>query len=823
MLACLVPGCSHGGTDLASTGEPPQYEMKTGAAVAVLETVVPESEAFLLHGTVPVPQGFLFPDDTGTSLAVLDWDGRPVTTQVETVSRYPSPSQGADVVEVLARVHLPFGAAPGERWSYVITALETPVPKPQPTTEGVEALVAVTASLPASVVSLLADPDAVVITSRDVFGHEYRHSLLEDGTDPELRKYGYNATQVRTYGAMLPVAPVPGPSGTHPHLFGVHGYLTTLREESVVLLDLRIHNGFANTDPASDVDDVVGDVYFDTVDVSVPTGWSLVQAFVDPGSGAPSGAGDESVYPLVAPTGDGTMHVFPLGGQMIRRLALCPTGEESRARELLEQEGLAFAVPGVDELSGQDTWAWSSPITARFGIQGIRLPSLEHADHQAIRGQLAAGFLGLLTHFEAGTGIGTYPLQEGRLGWAHPYGVAYGGMTGGNEIHLFEGVDVVQARSVEGYRHYQLLHRMHTDRQPNVLYRSDGDHASLWDWYVENGEQSYVPLIFYMKYLNGPDPIGVSTPPTFQAEAAADQGLVPDYQSTLLSFEPHDLQHLIRYTRSPKALVWIGNDSLAKDDLMAQAELVRLTYHPFYSDPYGNKVITGMREDISQTELNPGGAVDFGRGEGWATDTRVAAYAVASEAWRQLEYPMLETMVEMLDRGQVPCTGHIMAFWSEKILDGNYRVAQSYETSIVDNALRGVLETVFRGRSATMTALTESVLRDAYYGFISPTAWSSFADGPIEQYAVAPVDNTSTPFCSLAQVPADGQSADSNKYQTWCTLGFAHDLTGDPIFLSKAAEMIGGDLLTELLADGVDNIQNRAALLSVVQELNGLL
>jgi hypothetical protein len=184
---------------------------------------------------------------------------------------------------------------------------------------------------------------------------------------------------------------------------------------------------------------------------------------------------------------------------------------------------------------------------------------------------------------------------------------------------------------------------------------------------------------------------------------------------------------------------------------------------------------------------------------------------------------MLETLASMLSAGQVDCNGHIMAFVSPKILNGKYRVAQAYETSIVDNSIRGLLETAFRGRSAAMTALTEDVLEANYYGFISPTAWNSAYGGPVEQYAVAPPQDLSEPYCSVSQQPLDGQAPGANHYQTWCTLGFAYDLTKDPIFLSKAAEMAGGDLLEELTSKGINNIQNRAALLAVVQELNGLL
>ena len=47
----------------------------------------------------------------------------------------------------------------------------------------------------------------------------------------------------------------------------------------------------------------------------------------------------------------------------------------------------------------------------------------------------------LLGHLQDGTGVGDYPLASGVLGWGHPYGVSYGGMTGGEDITMTIGAD----------------------------------------------------------------------------------------------------------------------------------------------------------------------------------------------------------------------------------------------------------------------------------------------------------------------------------------------------------------------------------------------
>lgn len=790
--------------------------------VARLETAAPTGTTFRLHGTVPVPPGTLMPEAPTTDLAIVDSDGQAVLTQIEIVSRYANENQGADVIEVIATVTRPSNASPGDRLRYDLCRLSTPVGQSPTPDADIDVLTSGETPLHPKVAALLANPYSMGFRSHDVFGNTYIHLPLEDRHTTKVLRHGPEVTQVRSHNVMWAANYSQGATGALPHLFGMHSYFTTMRDSPVVLFDLRIHNGFANTIENGPMDDVLNDVYFDGIDLGIPPGWSVVQAFSDPGFGAPHAESGYRVFPIVAGNEGGKLHVMKMGGQMVRRMALCPVGEEAEARRVLEQEGLAFALDGVDAETGTRHWSWSNPETARFLPQNMPLPSLQHVGLGYLRSVHSAELNTMVTEFAGGGVQQPFPLMAGKLGWAHPSGVSYGGATGGTEIHLFEGIDVVQSASLDGYRKLQLVHRAHTDRQPNVMYRRDGEHASLWDWYVEAGEDSFVPLTFYMKLINGNDPIGVFTPPKLHVDAVAELDMAADYTQELLGYQAHDLQHLIRYTRAPKALAWIGNDKLAIDDLFAQTELVRLSYHPFFSNPYGSMTVTGMRADITQSELNPGGAVDFGRGEGWATDTRSAAYALASDEWRERELPMLKDTVDMLARAQT-CNGQIMGSYSSKIFDGNWRSAQAYETSIVDNAIRGLLETALRGKSAGYTALAEDVLEQHYYGFISPLAWSSTLNGPIEQYAVAPIQDDSTPFCTPEEQPEGGQYPGINGYQTLSTLGFAYDLTNDPIFLQRAEEMLDAPLFEKLNNDGVNNLANRAALISVVQSLNGVL
>jgi hypothetical protein len=76
------------------------------------------------------------------------------------------------------------------------------------------------------------------------------------------------------------------------------------------------------------------------------------------------------------------------------------------------------------------------------------------------------------------------------------------------------------------------------------------------------------------------------------------------------------------------------------------------------------------------------------------------------------------------------------------------------------------------------------------------------------------------PFCT--SIPPDGNYGFADHYQCWSSLAYAYELTRDPLFLAKAQEMLGSSNLTaDLNADPVTNWQNRAALIQLMQSLEG--
>ena len=795
----------------------PPMTLAAGAEIGALEVVLPNASEFVLHGTLPLPRN-AYHDQNGTwPFAIVDYDGTLVPAQVEVVTRYAADSFGASVVELLAKVRRNPGVAPGTRTTYRVEKLSSPV-SADVGGDSVLSLQSVPDDVPAEVQTLLASASSILITAHDCFGNLYVSQPLAGGSHKDLLRCGPAQATLRTYDTMVPTPPVGGPTATLPHLFGAHAYLSTWSGIPVIGFDLRLNNGADGYDDGSAIDDPLGKAYFSEIEIVVPTGWAVVQDVEDPFFETGYVLGAVTVFPIVAPNPAGKMHVMPSQGQLFRRLALAPLAEIQRARSMLEMEGLGFARDGYDPQTSQRYASWWHPSTARYFPQSHTLPKLDHYGLDNVRNFLTGELNYAKNHLQNGTSGGLYPIKSSVLGWAHPWGVEYGGMTGGAEIHIFEGVEALVSASVEGYRSLQLQQRMHNDRQRSCFYDQYGDQTHLEKWLVPSGGSSYAPFSFYMQLLPGADPFGLTSAPTFQVNYVSSAGLKPTYENALLSYEPSDQHHLVRYTRSPKALVWIGNDMPSKDDLRMQAELFRMSYHPFANAASGYVQGGGMKYFQNYVAAHPANGFEFGRGEGWGFDASNAYYQMANDAWRDQVRYWYDAGAKLISDGQIDCTGFVQALISGSFLEGKYRSRQMIEQSIFENALRGMVESVYLGESSAHTVMLANVLAGSFHSMVSHMAWSDALHGPFMKAAVGPLNENLPAWCGY--LPGDGYVPYIDNYQEWSSLAYAYELTGNPIYLSKAANMAwNGDLLMAMQSAGLNNIQNKAALLALVQEL----
>ena len=825
LAVALAAGCtghSGGGSSSAFGGEDGGQSapaVPDGSTVGFLETQAPALTEFVLRGTLPVPPGTFPRADGAEPFTLLDYDGTVLPTQTELVTRYPDEADGADVVEVLARVRRDPGLAVGTKLRYEIVQ-EPQAAGPDPGAPGVEDLVNGTLAVPQSVQDFLADPNALQISVYDTFGNEYVCRPLNGLGTAKLLRRGPVHTELRVHQNMVPLQPDPGPQGTLPHFFGVHAYLSTLQGHEIVGLDLRFHVGHSGRNQASALDDPLDKVYFDRIELRVPSSWFLLQDFEDPFFGDGVVVGNERVHALVEPNPAGKQHVVRWQGQFHRRLMLARGAETGTARGYLQCAGQAFCVPGSDPVTGEEYWSWWNRGTARYFPQNYQLPALDHVANVA--GTLRSNHDWIEAHLLNGTSEkNDYPIAAGVLGWGHPYGVAYGGMAGGPEIFLSDGVSTAWAASRWGLRTYRALHRMHTDRMPNAFYDRDGEPTSVERWLRTSATGSYVPFDhFLVPKIEPNDPFGLSSAPRFQIQHVEGTGLQPAYESVHMGYEAHDYQHFIRYTRSAKVLLWLGNDSLAKDDLRMQAENFHLSYHTHNNNAGGGYQSSGMKTAQQYVLGLPASGLPFGRGEAWGIDCALAAYAAADPAWRTAKLGWLRDVAQLVSNGQGACSGFIQANVSPRFADGKYRSRQAVEQSITENMLQGLRETVFRKKDPAHSVLVRDVLGYSAYAAISPMAWFPGQPAPWTFTAVGWANPSWGVWCSPTQIPGGGWTPSYERYQNWSSFAYGYELSDDPIFLLKATQEIGGgDLLTALEQAGLNNLENRSALLALTQRL----
>ncbi|MCK6446938.1 MAG: hypothetical protein L6Q99_11140 [Planctomycetes bacterium] len=771
-----------------------------GTVIGEFELAAPASSSFVLRGTLPLLPGTFPRADGKIPFSLRDSNGTIIPAQVDAVSFFPNDVlDGADVVELTAPVHLPLGTVVGTRVKYQVVATPHTPSTFTPT---------------AAVQSLFTTPGAVTLRTRDVFGHTYVADLLRGADDTRLLRSGEYREQTRFYEVMRPTTTNYGPpNGPLRRMMGVHSYVSTWAGEDFVSIDLRVHNGSSGADKQDPIDDPQAALYFDQLELVVPLGWVVIPDLVDVGWGLPTIQGTNTVQPIVKAQPGNTLHVMPVQAQFHRRLVLARATALVRATEVVKQQWLGFCQPGANATGPY--YSWWNRFTARYFPQRHALPRFDFKGKTSALSKLKSEYNSEVDWVLQGISKNAYPFFSPQLGWAYPYGTKYGGMTGGSDIYLYDGVLTAWAASNEGYRHAELCHRSYTDRQAVVLYDKNGEPTTLDTWLVDGPQFQYVHMEFYLKLLPGPDPFGFATAPQYQVTEVANQGRAPSYEAELLSYKPVDVQHHVRWLRSPKVLTWLGNDALAKDDLLMEAEILRLSYHEYATAPNGGAIPSGMLFDMHSVEVDSGKGFGVGRGEAWTIDGMCAAYSIAPPVWRARARDWFVNVTKLFRQGQSRCNGFLMSLKSSKDFNGQYFARRQTETAMLDQAMISIIESVFRGADPARTHTLEQVLAKQVYGEIGPISWSNSQKGPYATIAVAPLSGA--PYCDTT--PAN--SPDADKFQSWNSLAYAYEVTGDPLFLQRAAEMSGASstpgLLNAQQAMGWTNHENRAGLLALAQ------
>ena len=854
------------------------------SVVARLELAAPYRSPFVLHATLPIPKG-VFPRADGSTPFQIESHGsgrERIPAQVEIVSRYPTGE--ADVVEIIAPVELAETEPPNSRVVYDVLL--------DPHAIGRELERAPRASE-------LFDGEhegRIGLRTCDVYGNVYWADLCGATSAPSfgslrVLKNGPHERERRLYATLVPSGT---PNATEPplaHMMGVHAYVTERSGDEAVSLDLRVNNGaVAGSREAHPLEATLGIVYWKSVELVLPKSYRAVSQVRDPFLGEPYEENESRVYPIVAPLPGDKLHMMGPEAQFERRLVIVPessainttakdgaTSARSQsadrrspiARAALANTGLAFCA------RGERLWSWFNPQTARYFPQRDLLASVDfykrggHGGKAAVRARQAAELEDLRAGIESGTPRGYY-VHASVMGWAHPWFVKEAGGVGGEGIATFEGYYAAAAASREGYTYLELLHRMNVSRQSEAAYDRFGDPVGYHQWldaegkipfdFRTNGGIFMPPFLLPMK--RGPaasqqvrDVVARDLRPPYDMGTPYEaDGNVPDREDNLLAWWPHDDQHMIRYTKNTKALVWLGNDAMAKDDLILSAELYHLMRHesPHVEASWSPGVTLEVWEKI--VAAHPHQGLWFGREDGWGIDSMCAAYSIASEEWRARNRAWFDRMSKLLIDAEQP-SGLLQRMVNERLVPTKYTVAQTFECFFLIHALRCMNESVFRGvDDERRGALEKLAVKGVDYLMWGPpwariqASWQPnpvsptiFEQGPRQGIAVSMNDNFATPPFSDAErwgpnyLPSDGLAGGVEIFHPWAALSYAQEITNDSAgaglenrYLRRALDCavphkdwksFVEDLHKQALDPSMDNSANWIGLLGKLQSL----
>jgi hypothetical protein len=835
--------------------------------VGRLEVTIPAHSPFLLHGTLPIPKGVFPTSDGRTPFVIASHDPARtlVPAQVEIVSRYPTGE--ADVVELIARVEADPKERAGSQAAYSIVLDSHEIAREPPLSPRVGELLS------------RHRRGRFGLRAHDVFGNTYWAELGGNAEDPSfgslrLLKSGAFERVLRLYATMMPV-PNEKPLGAPlPHLLGVHAYITERANDDCVSLDLRVNNGAIAGNRDVDTREItLGIVYWRNVELVIPKGWNAVSQLGDPFLGEAYDEADVRVIPIVKPYPDGKLHMMGPQAQFERRIALVPEGDEARAKELLDNAGLAFA------MRGNDLWSWFDPSTARYFPQREILASVDffkrhnHSGKAAVRAEEAGEMNEYKTAIETGTVHGYY-VTSPVMGWAHPWFVKEQGSPGGEGIAMFEGYYSAAAASREGVTKLELLHRMNVSRQAEAAYDRFGDPVGYHQWLGKDGK---IPFdfrtnggIFMPPFLL---PCKRGPPASEQVRFVVEHDLRPPYDmgtaylpedkggsvldraENLLAWWPHDDEHMVRYTKNTKALVWLANDAMAKDDLVLSAELFHLMRHesPHVEASWSHGVTLLVFESIAKAHPHQG--VLLGREDAWGIDSMCAAYSVGTLQWRAANRAWFDRMSQLMLDASMP-NGLVHRFINIRLLGNNkYAVMQTFEAIFLMHAMHCMNESVFRDVDEPRRhALEDLVVRGCDYLMWGPpwargpNSWQPdpahptiFLNGPRQGIAVAMNDDYATPpFCDASRfgpnyLPPDGLGSGIEIFHTWLPLDYAQEITDDSAghglenrYLKRTIDCGNGhkdwrdlvrDLEKQTESSSFDNSANWIALLGKLQSL----
>ena len=763
-----------------------QLEPDTHVSSVTVE--LPTAESFILRAVIPVPKTTYFDDDNVNPLSVMNSDGNLVHTQVETVTRYANYGRdGADTVEIIARVDRPAGASPGDYATYKI--YNTPTTKEL--TSDLDPRSFFNLDGQSSDFSGLLNSN-LRISTNDIYGNYYFCNLLDVSEENiEVHRNGKVARSARLFCPVTPSIPAcndPWNNCPYERMFTVHAYVTVLEGEDYLLVDFNFKNtqdGLHKSEEPSNV--ALQKIFFSDIVLTLPPAdmgtddqWKSYAEF-DMQSIAKQPYGSSNAWGLVYSWSEEGLTYMRTQDQMARSYVITQDKNKQDAVEARELYGLGFAVPN------ESLWTWWNPATSRYGNNKVTLPRTEHGwlsgysknpvTIESIRNYDSWIHADIRNILETGRlGWGMLENALGQRGNRYPYGIDYQGMTGTVETWGDPHAQTVYAGSRDGVMLARALQQMYFDRTYNGLHDHHGDPTDYLELVHSDSVggrdgRDYIQATFdaaaWLRPVPGSsgDVFGFGNAPNFHSSEATNQGKRPPYEGWLDSMDIIDTQHMVRSHNPSEFLAFITNDHMAIEELESKANLIRIHYR---TEPIWNSYLQryeshGMMWWRVFVDNHPGrGVKGIGRDTGWAFDCAASYYNFADISWRTRNVLWFKELIDVLDRGQVDCTGNLIIstnyvkFWDADgryALVGNTPGRQVFEQIIIEGAVRAIRESVARGFDQVTVDQIDDVLWKAYKGYVAMNIWNGWQ--PLYKIAVGPEDWEDNNFNEPAFCPED--------------------------------------------------------------------
>jgi hypothetical protein len=344
---------------------------------------------------------------------------------------------------------------------------------------------------------------------------------------------------------------------------------------------------------------------------------------------------------LAPPRTDGKKWILPQRYVRRWRFTTHATGDQAGklfAQQLMAEQGLGVA----DTWDTNETWR---PL--RMPFPSHLTPGMKALMQQAARDE----WTGVSTALAQGTAYGTNikpGTPGGRVGLFTPWGVDYGGSTGGADRELVnqKAVYFVCTGAQDAVRALHAEAAMVAYRTPTFLLEQDGSVCRLEDWidgtgaplggwringvdgqFVGKQREQDGAFRFWINRLPAVDAseFDASEWDRLTQYAAIDGAIDHD------GIAPIDDQHLVRYWSAATALALLTNDPFAGWMLRSRAEVWRM----------GQVTAGNAQIERSQIAAWPAHGTTWGRGQGHPLALCTIAHAISDNAWRRRWAPFL--------------------------------------------------------------------------------------------------------------------------------------------------------------------------------------